>query len=264
MNAFLEQFGFLRPDFKDLVEILVVAWVFYRLLLVLAGTRAIQMLLGLFLLVAVYVAARVLSLGLLEYLLQQLFQFGVIAALVVFQPELRNALAHLGQNRILRLFSGLQQSEVAEEISAAAEELARDKVGAIIAIEREVALGEYVETGTPLEAKVSAALLQNLFTPLSLLHDGAAVIRGDEIVAAGVILPLTQYPVPDRSLGTRHRAALGLSDETDALIVVVSEETGTISVAHRGQLVRRLSPDDLRGILAAGTLPASTAPATTS
>lgn len=255
MSAFLEQFGFLRPDAKDLVEILIVSWVFYRILLVLAGTRAIQMLLGLLLLVVVYVAARVLSLTLLEYLLQQLFAFGVIAALVVFQPELRNALAHLGQNRILRLFSNLQQSEVAEEIATAAEELARDKVGAIIAIERDVGLGEYVETGTALQARVSAPLLQNLFAPLSLLHDGAVVIRGDEIIAAGVILPLTQYPVQDRSMGTRHRAALGLSDETDALIVVVSEETGTISVAHRGVLLRRLSADDLRGILAAGTLP---------
>ncbi|HEX5724635.1 MAG TPA: diadenylate cyclase CdaA [Longimicrobiaceae bacterium] len=257
MNDVLDQFGFLRPDWKDLVEILLVGWVFYRILLVLAGTRAIQMLLGLFLLVAAYVAARVLNLTLLEYLLRTVFQFGVIAALVVFQPELRNALAHLGQNRLLRFFSRLELKEVADEIVQAVEELSRDKTGAILAVERDVGLGEYVESGTPLQARVSAALLQNIFTPLSLLHDGAAVIRGDEIVAAGVILPLTQFPVPDRTLGTRHRAALGLTDETDALVVVVSEETGRISVAHRGRLQLGVTPDQLREILAAGALPSA-------
>ena len=250
-----EQFGFLRPDWRDLVEILIVAWLFYRVLLVLAGTRAIQMLLGLFLLVGVYVLARVLNLSLLEYLLRTFFQFGVIAALVVFQPELRSALAHLGQNRLLRVFSRLEQSEVAEEIVQAVEELSRDKTGAIIALERDVGLGEYIESGTPLRARVSDALLQNIFTPLSLLHDGAAVIRGDEIVAAGVILPLTQFPVGDRTLGTRHRAAIGLTDETDALVIVVSEETGTVSVAQRGRLERGITPDGLRQILAAGSLP---------
>jgi diadenylate cyclase len=124
-------------------------------------------------------------------------------------------------------------------------------------VEREVGLGEYEETGTRLEARVSAPLLQNIFTPYSLLHDGAVIVRGDDIVAAGVILPLTQFPVTDRTLGTRHRAALGLSEETDALIVVVSEETGTVSVAHRGRLQRGVTPDDLRHILNAGQLPAA-------
>jgi diadenylate cyclase len=133
-----------------------------------------------------------------------------------------------------------------------AAELARNRTGAIIAIEREVGLGEYAESGTPLNARVSAALLQNIFTPYSLLHDGAAIIRGDEIVAAGAILPLTQGTVADRSLGTRHRAAIGLSDETDALVVVVSEETGMISVAHRSRLRRGISADELQDLLAGG------------
>jgi diadenylate cyclase len=173
----------------------VVSAVFYRILLVLAGTRAIQMLLGLVLLVAVYFVARVLNLDLLRYLLENLFEFGAIAALVVFQPELRSALAHLGQNRILRLFNRLEENEVAEEVVQAAEELARAKVGAILAIEREVGLTEYAETGTPLQARVSASLLSTIFTPYSPLHDGAVIIRGDMIVAAGAILPLTQFPV---------------------------------------------------------------------
>jgi diadenylate cyclase len=256
VSEWFERIGFLAPDWKDLLEILIVAAVFYRVLLVLAGTRAIQMLLGLFLVVGIYALARVLNLSLLEYLLATLFQFGVIAALVVFQPELRSALAQLGQNRLFRFFTRLEERQVAEEIVEAVEDLSRDKTGAIIAIEQEVGLNEYVETGTPLQARVSAPLLQNIFTPYSLLHDGAAVIRGDEIVAAGVILPLTQFPVSDRTLGTRHRAALGLSEETDALVVVVSEESGIVSVAHRGRLQRGVTPDELQRIVAAGELPA--------
>ena len=250
MSEFLPHLGFLAPDWRDLLEIAIVAAVIYRILKVLAGTRAIQMLLGLFLLVAVYSVSRVLGLTLLTYLLERFFQFGVIAALVVFQPELRSALAHLGQNRLLRLFTRLEESQVAEEIAQAAEELSRARVGAIVCIEREIGLGEYAETGTPLQARVSAALLQNIFTPYSILHDGAAIVRGDEIVAAGAILPLTQFPVTDRTLGTRHRAALGLSEETDAVIVVVSEETGRISLAHRGQLQRDLDPERLADVLA--------------
>ena len=261
MSEFFERVGFLGPDWKDLLEILIVAYVIYRILLVLAGTRAIQMMLGVFLVAAVYGGARILNLDLLEYLLATLFQFGAIAALVVFQPELRSALAQLGQNRLFRVFTRMEERQVLEEIVEAAEELSRERTGAIIAIEQEVGLGEYLETGTPLRARVSAPLLQNIFTPYSALHDGAAVIRGDEIVAAGVILPLTQFPVADRALGTRHRAALGLSDETDALVLVVSEETGNVSVAHRGRLQRGVTPDELTRILAAGALPDGAPPA---
>jgi diadenylate cyclase len=257
VNEWVERFGFLVPDWKDLFEILIVAIVVYRVLLVLAGTRAIQMLLGLVVVMGIYAAARVLDLTLVEYLLQTVFQFGVIAALVVFQPELRSALAQLGQNRLLRFFSRLEQTAVAEEVVQAVEEMSRGKIGAIIAIEREMGLGEYVESGTPLQARVSDALLLNIFTPYSLLHDGAAVIRGDDIVAAGVILPLTQQPVTDRSLGTRHRAALGLSEETDALVVVVSEETGAITLAHGGRLFRNISPDELKEMLIEGPPPMS-------
>jgi diadenylate cyclase len=248
----LEQIGFLAPDWKDLIEILVVAAVFYRILVLLAGTRAIQMLLGLLLLVGIYFVSRMLSFDLLRSLLEYVFEFGAIAALVVFQPELRSALAHLGQNRLWnRFFSRMEASEVAEEIAAAAESLARAKIGAIIAIEREVGLGEYAETGTPVQARVSSILLNTIFTPYSPLHDGAVIVRGDMIVAAGAILPLTQYPVADKSLGTRHRAAIGLSEETDAVIVVVSEESSQISLAMRGHLQRGLDRERLAAALAA-------------
>ena len=255
MGALIDRIAFLAPGWRDVVEVLIVAVVIYRILLVFVGTRAIQMLLGFFSLVLVYVVSRILGLTLIEYLLTTLFNFGVIAALIVFQPELRSALASLGQNRVFRGFSRMQVREVVEEITEAVEDLSRGKVGAIVAIEREIGLGEYLETGTPLQARVSAPLLQNIFTPYSLLHDGAAIVRGDEIIAAGVILPLTQFPVTDRTLGTRHRAALGLSEETDALVIVVSEETGIVSVAHRGRLQRGVNPADLQHILEAGELP---------
>jgi diadenylate cyclase len=252
VSRLFEQFGFLAPNWQDLLEILVVAAIFYRILILLAGTRAIQMLAGLLLLVGIYFVARVLDLDLLRYLLQNLFEFGAIAALVVFQPELRNALAHLGQNRVLRFFNRLEETEIAEEIVTASEELARAKVGAIIAIEREVGLGEYAETGTTMQARVSSALLTTIFTPYSPLHDGAVIVRGDQIVAAGAILPLTQFPVTDKTMGTRHRAALGLSEETDALVVVVSEETSQISLASRGQLLRGIDRDRLLALLSTG------------
>jgi diadenylate cyclase len=253
MNGAFEQFGFLAPGWKDLLEIVLVSALFYRLLLVLAGTRAIQMLLGLVLLVGTYFLARVLDFDLLRYLLENLFEFGVIAALVVFQPELRSGLAHLGRNRLLQFFSRLEENQVAEEVAQAVEDLARAKVGAIIAIEREVGLGEYAETGTPLHARVSAPLLATIFTPYSPLHDGAVIVRGDMIVAAGAILPLTQFPVADKSLGTRHRAAIGLSEESDAIVIVVSEETSTVSLAERGELVRGLDRERILAILSAAS-----------
>jgi diadenylate cyclase len=238
------------PGPKDLLQILLVAYVFYRGLRLLVGTRALHMVAGVLLLAVAYVAARLLRLDLLVALLETAFRFGALVAVILFQPELRSALARLGRNRLVRLLPALDIAEVAEEIAAAAGELARSKTGAIIALEREVGLGEYAESGVPLQARVSAPLLVTIFTPYSPLHDGAVIIRGDTIIAAAAILPLVQHEVPDRRLGTRHRAALGLSEETDALVVVVSEESGQISLAYRGQLLRPLDPERLADLLA--------------
>jgi diadenylate cyclase len=251
MGAFFEQLAFLRPGVRDLIQILLVTYALYRVLLLLRGTRAIQVLLGVFLLGIVYGVARILDFTLITAILSTVFTYGAFAAIVVFQPELRNALAHLGRSRVWRFLGRLAESEAAEEIVAAAERLSRQKVGALIAVEREVGLGEYVETGTRIDAKVSSELLATLFTPYSPLHDGAVIVQRGKVVAAGCILPLTQFPVPDRTLGTRHRAAIGLSEETDALVVVVSEETGQISVADGGRLDRNLTPDRLAEVLGA-------------
>jgi diadenylate cyclase len=254
MNAILDRIGFLLPGIRDVIQIALVATALYYVLRLLARTRAIQVLAGLVVLALVYFASRFLNLDLIRYILERLFQYGAIAALIVFQPELRSALARLGQNRMIRLFNRMEGRDVAEELVEAVDRLARSKVGAIIAVERDMGLGEYAETGTRVEAKVGADLLVTLFAPYGPLHDGAVLIQGDTIIAAGVILPLTQYPVADKTLGTRHRAALGLSEETDALVIVVSEETSQISLALRGRLERNVTTERVRQALAGGQL----------
>jgi diadenylate cyclase len=257
-----EQLQFLRPGWTDLIEILIVAFLLYRVLLVIQRTRAMQIMLGVVLLAFTYGLARLLDLILVRTLLETAFQYGAIAALVVFQPELRAALARLGQNRMVRAFQRLEGSKVADEIVDATERLARARQGAIIAIEQEVGLGEYAETGSRVDAPVSAEMLVTIFTPYGPLHDGAVLISGDKIRSAGAILPLTQSPVIDRSLGTRHRAALGLSEETDAIVIVVSEETSQVAVAHRGTLERAVTPERLRAVVSGkGAAPEAAAPA---
>jgi diadenylate cyclase len=246
----LAQLRLLHPGWRDLLEIVIVAYALYRVLLLFHGTRTLQIVTGLMMLLAIYSAAWVLKLEMITYVLGFVFQYGAIALLVVFAPELRAALAHLGQARFAGLFRQMEQREVAEEISETIERLSRSGIGAIIAIEREVALDPYTESGSPIQAKVSADLLATIFTPYSPLHDGAVLVRGDTIIAAGCILPLSQKPLLDRTLGTRHRAALGVSDETDALVVVVSEERATIAVAERGELFRDLTPAGVRALLA--------------
>ena len=249
MTTIWEQLQFLRPGWGDLFQILFVAFLLYRVLLVLQRTRAMQIMLGVVVLALMYAVSRLLDLILIRRLLETGFQYGAIAALVVFQPELRAALARLGRTRMIRAFQRLEGSRVVDEIVEAAERLSRARYGAIIAIEQEVGLGEYADTGSVVDARLSAEMLTTIFTPYSPLHDGAVLISADQIRTAGAILPLTQSSIKDRSLGTRHRAALGLSEETDAIVVVVSEETAQLSVAIGGRLERDVSLDRLRTIL---------------
>jgi diadenylate cyclase len=256
VDALWQQLGSLRPSWAEAIQIAIVAVLFYRVLLLIQRTRAMQMLLGIFLLAVVYLVADRLDLELIRTLLAYLFQYGAIAALVVFQPELRSALARLGQSRMFRLFSTLEESVVVDEVVQAVEQLARSKIGAIIAIENDVGLDEYANTGSKIDARVSAEMLTTIFTPYSPLHDGAVIIEGDHIKAAGAILPLTQYTPADKTMGTRHRAALGLAEETDAIVIVVSEETARVSVARGGRLERDVDAERLREILS-GALPES-------
>ncbi len=246
---FFEPLPFVTPGFRDVVEILIVAFLIYRLLLFLAGTRALQILLGLIFLVLVYFLAVMLKLDLITALLGFVFTYGAFAAVVVFQPELRQGFSRMGRSRAIRLLTQTKDRAVGDEIVAAVGKLARTGTGAIIAVEGEVPLNDYIESGTEMKADVTSALLATIFTPYSPLHDGAVIIRGDQILAAGAVLPLTQFPVTDKSLGTRHRAALGLSEETDSLVIVVSEETSKISIASRGMLRRGVNSEQLRDAL---------------
>ena len=241
-------------DWKDVLQILLVAGGIYYLLRLLSRTGAIQMLIGVLLFVAIYFLARLLELQLILYVLENLFRYGAIAALIIFQPELRNGLARIGRARSFRFLSNLQQRELVDEIIEATERLARGKIGAIIALERDAKLEDYAETGTPLHARIEADLLVSIFSPYAPLHDGAVLIAGDSIIAAGVILPLTQFPVTDKTLGTRHRAALGLSEETDAIVLVVSEESSIVSVVQRGRIERDVDAERLRALLAGAPL----------
>jgi diadenylate cyclase len=248
----------LRVDWRDLLEIALVSVLFYRVLLLIRGSRALQMLGGIVVLTLAYVAAWVLKLSMITYLLGVVFTYGAFALLVIFQPELRSALAHIGPSRMTRVFRRLEGGEVLDEIVDAVDRLSRSGVGAIIVLEREMPLDDFIDSGSGLEAKVSADLLTTIFTPYSPLHDGAVVIRGDMIVGAGCILPLSQTVSLDRTMGTRHRAALGLSEESDALVVVISEERASISIAQGGKLRTDLSPLQVRDLLA-GKEPRATA-----
>lgn len=249
---------FLTVDWRDLFEIAVTAFVIYRLLLLFRGTRAVQMLVGIVVLVLVYAAAWLFKLTMITYLLGLVFTYGAFALLVLFQPELRATLAHLGQSRLMRMIRGMRTDQVASQVTAAVEALSQARVGALIVVERGVRLGDFAQSGTPLLARVNAELLRSIFTPPSPLHDGAVIIRGDTIIGAGCILPLSQAHLSDRRLGTRHRAALGLSEETDALAIVVSEESAQVSVAEHGKLRRGVSAAELRDLLA-GVTPRVTA-----
>jgi diadenylate cyclase len=244
-----EQLRFLTPGWTDLIEILIVAFLLYRILVVIQRTRAMQIMIGVVFVAVVYGLARLLDLILVRTLLEAAFQYGAIATLVVFQPELRAALARLGRNRMIRAFQRLEGTRVVEELVDATERLARARQGAIIAVEQKASLEEYAMTGSAVEAPVTAEMLVTIFTPYSPLHDGAVLIAGDRIRCAGAILPLTQSPISDRSLGTRHRAALGLSEETDAIVLVVSEESSQIAVAQAGALERDVDAERLRAII---------------
>jgi diadenylate cyclase len=236
---------------RALVQVLIVTAGIYLILLRVARPRAFRILIGLTVLIALYLIAWFARLEVIVYVLEVVFGYGAIAALIIFQPELRSGLARLRRGRLVHELEHLPESELVSEIAESVERLARANLGAIIVIEGEVALDEYAETGTRLEARVGADLLVSIFSPYGPLHDGAVLISGDTVFAAGVILPLTQFPVSDRSLGTRHRAAIGISEESDALAIVVSEESAQISLALRRRFERDVDGERLRLAIAA-------------
>lgn len=237
----------------DTLDIAIVAYVLYRLFILIRGTRAVQLVKGLFVLLIAGIVANWLQLTTIVYILNYVQMALVLAVPVVFQPELRRALEQLGRGRLLAPVSGsLPETELARvinEIASACDVLARNKIGALIVLERETGLKDIAESGTPVDGLVSSALLINVFVPNAPLHDGAVIIRGDRVVAAGCFLPLSDNTNFSRELGTRHRAAVGMTEQSDALVIVVSEESGWISLANAGKLIRHLDDSTLREML---------------
>lgn len=234
----------------DIVDILLVAVLFYRLLVLVRGTRAAQMFVGLLVLVLVSLMARWFNLVTVDYLATSLRTVWLITFVILFQPELRHMLSEFGRTRYFRSLFRVNEYGTIGEVVRAAEELAERRSGGLIVLERNQGLRNFVETGTRVDGRVTAELVVTLFSPGSPLHDGAVIIRGDQVIAAGCILPLSQNPRLSPALGTRHRAAVGLTEESDAACVVVSEHMQTISVAFRGALKERLDEGELRSELA--------------
>ncbi|ERM92018.1 diadenylate cyclase CdaA [Caldanaerobacter subterraneus] len=240
---------------NDIVDILIIAYVLYRLILVIHKTRAEQLLKGLAVLIIITKLSEWLQLRTVNYILRNAMTVGVIALLIVFQPELRRGLESLGRSGFLGknffFFNEDEKdmSEVIGEICDAVQYLSRSKIGALIVIERETGLNEIIETGIAMDSKISSELLINTFIPNTPLHDGAVIIRGDRIMAAGCFLPLTDNQNLSSELGTRHRAGLGVTEISDAIAIIVSEETGTISLAQNGRLSRHLDPKTLKEVL---------------
>lgn len=238
--------GFLPVRLIDMLDVFLVAFVFYELFMLMKGTRAAQILVGLLLLFITSIVAQLLQMEGVSWLVSKIQTVWVIAFVILFQPELRRVLIHLGQSRLVRLFYRAGENRVIGEIVEAATELSDRGYGALIVVTRDTGIASIIESGVPIRAEVSAELLTTIFTPRSPLHDGAVVIQGELVEAAKCILPLSDNPHIAPSMGTRHRAALGLSEESDAVIVVVSEEARTISLAVGGLLNADFSRAELR------------------
>ncbi|HEX3025928.1 MAG TPA: diadenylate cyclase CdaA [Clostridia bacterium] len=248
----------------DILDIVIVAYLIYKTVQLVRETRAEQLIKGIVLLIIAYYFSMLLNLKALSFILYNIWQFGVIALVVVFQPELRSALEHLGRTSVgnFKIFSfdntedgELKNKEALVAVCEAAEVLQKNRIGALILFERKTKLGEIIKTGTVINADISPEILVNVFYPKAPLHDGAMVIRNGKVFAAGCFLPLSQNQEVSRELGTRHRAALGISENSDVLVVVVSEETGIISLVSNGVIKRNLTIDTLRIALESGLLP---------
>jgi diadenylate cyclase len=239
-------------DWWDLADILIVSVVIYELLKLMRGTRAVQMALGAGVLAGLFYASRWGRLETVNWLIRNAFGYVVFALIVLFQADIRRALAHLGRTPFLGRFSRTEPlDDMIEEIAVGATQLSSQRTGAIIAIERDIGLRNYIEAGIPLDATLTHDLLLTVFKPGSALHDGAVIVQRDRVAAAACFLPLTVNPFVSKDFGTRHRAAIGLTEETDAVALVVSEETGKISVAHEGRIEVGLDPQQLRARLRA-------------
>ncbi|MFC2075353.1 diadenylate cyclase CdaA [Bdellovibrionota bacterium] len=243
----LEFFVALR--WNDYLDIFLLFILTYRLVLLIRGTRSAQILIGLGLLLLVFFLSQWLQLFTIHWVFSRFGDAFIIALVILFQDDIRRALAHVGRNPFFTSVPRIEETKIIDELVKAAVLLSQRKVGALIAIEREIGLKNYIEVGTKIDSHVNAELVVSLFLPYSPLHDGALILQAGRLTAAGCFLPLTVDPNVKKTLGTRHRAAIGLTEETDAVVIVVSEETTEISLAFRGKLKRGLDGPTLRGML---------------
>jgi diadenylate cyclase len=236
----------------QIIDILLVTYVIYKLIMIIRGTKAVQLLKGISVIIVVWFLSSSFDLRTMSWLMDKVITYGLLAIIIIFQPELRRALEQLGRGRFFSR-TGIPEEEETEKTIAAIVKstnyMSKRRIGAIISIERETGLSEYVETGIPIQAHLTSELLTNIFVPNTPLHDGAVIIKQSQVFAAGCYLPLTESPFVSKELGTRHRAALGISEVTDAITVIVSEETGTISLTKNGEIYRNLDEESLRNLL---------------
>ena len=239
---FIKQMEF---TWQDVIDIAIVASLIYWIIILIKGTRAAQMFFGLVLIFIAYITASVLGLKTIYWILSNFLNSIILVIIVIFQADIRRALTTVG-NPFLKGYNFGGREDIFDEIVKASGYLANHKIGAIIALERETGLKNYMEFGIPLDAKISKELLISIFNPVSPLHDGAVIVQQGIIAAAGCFLPLSSNPQISKELGSRHRAALGLSEETDAVIIVISEERGTISIALNGNLIQKITSHELK------------------
>lgn len=238
MPLLIIQIGFLNITIIDIIDIVIVTWIFYKIYVYFRDTRAGQMLVGLIIILFASFLFNALELSGTSWLVNQFQTVWVVAFVILFQPELRRLLIYIGQTRFIRTIFRMGKSRTVQSIAEVTNELKQRGWGALIVIQRETGLRSYKETGTSLKAEVTTPLLLSIFNPTSPLHDGAVIIQNDILDAAGCILPLTESSMVDPEMGTRHRAALGISEETDAIVIVVSEEKQHVSMADNGRFIK--------------------------
>ncbi len=250
----IEQFTDLTPvNFVfNLLDVLLVWYVLYKVLTLIKGTKAVQLLNGIFVIIIAKIVTQIFGLETLDWLLQEVIDWGFLAVIIIFQPEIRRALEQIGRGKLFQRSTSQQdeeQNRLIEAMKKSVSYMAKRRIGALISIEKETGLTEYIETGIKMNADVSSELLINIFIPNTPLHDGAVIMQKDKVAAAACYLPLSESPFISKELGTRHRAALGLSEVTDAITIVVSEETGAVSITVNGNLHRNLSIDEFETLL---------------
>lgn len=261
MNVIMEIFSNVR--IMDVIDIGIVAFVFYKILMLIKETRAEQLIKGLIILLVMLKLSEWAKLYVVHYILMNTMTLGVVALLIVFQPELRRALEYIGRSKFLS--KGMESTDegfnsMVSNLVSAVISLSREKIGALIVIERETGLNEIIQTGVKIDGQISSGLLINVFIPNTPLHDGAVIIRRDRLMAAGCFLPLSETQSISKELGTRHRAAIGIAEQSDAIVIIVSEETGTISVAMNGKLTRHLDANGLTTVIRNGFMTEQTKP----